>query len=185
MSEDSTKNAGGGPPEKRRPLELVRAANKPQEDATPQQDSERSGKYQQKKSWWRRFLAGEPPDPRKGQREIIPGLVAYFFTGGAPVAHPVLNISRDGLYVLTNERWYPDTLIRITLSDEREPSSEMSLTAHARVARSGSDGVGLEFVFPSTNKGARRGLAEVHLDSVDGATAERIEQFIKRFKSRP
>jgi hypothetical protein len=137
--------------------------------------------YSKKKSWWRRFLAGEPLDPRKAEREPIPGLVAYFFTGGAPIAHEVLDISANGLYVLTKERWYPDTVIRVTLSDQRDPSREISLTLHARAARSGADGVGLQF-FLLEKKDLDRNNSLQENDPTLVVTKNQLEDFVRRFK---
>jgi hypothetical protein len=149
-----------------------------------QDDEPRLTSYK-KKSWWRRFLAGEPPDPRTDVRESIPGLVAYFFTGGAPIAHKVRNISTDGMYVLTEQRWYPDTALRVTLSDERDPSREISITLFARVARPGSDGVGMQFGFVR-----KKDLDQSKLSATDDqsltVTKEQMQEFVRRFKgSRP
>jgi PilZ domain len=183
MSEDSTKKHDGSSLETRRSLEPMPIARKPQEDPLPSQDSEpRSESSSKKRSWLRRFLAGEPSDSRRGDREAIPGLVAYFFTGGGPVAHQVQDISKEGIYVLTKERWYPDTLIRLTLSDEREPSAEMSLTLHARVARSGSNGVGFEFVL-FEKKDLEKSAASQVEDKTLLVSRAQYHKFLRRFKS--
>lgn len=59
--------------------------------------------------------------------------------------------------MLTEDRWYPDTILKITLrytSGRPDDSSTVrtddtqSICILARVARSGTDGVGLQFVFP-------------------------------------
>lgn len=138
--------------------------------------------YSKKKSWWRRFLAGEPSDPRKSDREPIPGLVAYFFTGSAPIAHEVRDISANGLYVLTEERWYPDTVIRVTLSDQRDPAREISLTLHARAARSGADGVGLQF-FLFEKRDLDRNSSLKENDPTMVVTKDQLEDFVRRFKA--
>jgi hypothetical protein len=110
--------------------------------------------------------------------------VVYFFTGSAPVAHPVKNISTNGFYVFTEERWYPDTIIRITFSDQREPSREYSLTVHARVARRDRDGVGLQFVL-FEKKAQNRGNSQVEEDPAMVVSKDQVENFVRRFKSRP
>ena len=143
---------------------------------------ERQVQYSRKKSWWRRFLAGEPPDPREADRESIPGLIAYFFTGGAPIVHRVRDISTNGIYVFTNERWYPDTVVRITLSDEREPSRETTLTVHARVARGDKNGVGLQFVL-TDKRTQEQNIPAIGRDQEIIVTKEQVEAFVKRFKS--
>jgi len=62
------------------------------------------------------------------------------------------------LYLLTEERWFPGTLIRVTLSKavESEPGAGRSITVHAKVVRSDTDGVGLGFVLADPPK-RRRG----------------------------
>ena len=135
-----------------------------------------------KKSWWRRFLAGEPPDPRKAERDSIPGLVAYFFTGGAPIAHKVRDISATGLYVLTDERWYPNTALRVTLSDERDPSRQVSITLFAKVARSGSDGVGMKFGLVR-KKDLDQSKSSDNEDRSLTVTKEQLADFVRRFKA--
>lgn len=144
---------------------------------------ERLEQFSKKRSWWRRFLAGEPPDPRRSDREAIPGLVAYFFTGGAPVPHNVRDISSNGLYVITEQRWYPNTSVRVTLSDQSEPSRETSLTLYARVARSGRDGVGLQMLL-FDQKDVARGKVPPDLDLI--VSPAEFEGFVRKFKdSRP
>jgi hypothetical protein len=109
-----------------------------------------------KQSWLERFLTVKPEDKRGASRESIPGLTAFFFTGGAPVPHGIRDISETGVYVITDERWYPGTVVHMTLTDQREPTVERSFTANAVVMRWGNDGVGFHFVFHDT-KGRRRG----------------------------
>jgi hypothetical protein len=150
-------------------------------NAQEQEDKPRPTSYK-KKSWWRRFLAGEPPDPRTEERESIPGLVAYFFTGGAPIAHKVRNISTTGLYVITDHRWYPNTALRVSLSDERDPSRQVSITLFARVARSGSDGVGMQFGFVR-KKDLNPSKSSTIDDQSLTVTKEQMEDFVRRFKA--
>jgi hypothetical protein len=126
------------------------------------------------KSWLQKVLGLEPPEPRKAQRESLEGLSAYFFTGGTPMAHAVRDISLTGMYVLTTERWYPGTMVRMTLTDRHEPTVERSITLHAAVMRAGDDGVGLKFVLAKDRRGYD-GTAE----STDTA---QVEQFILRLR---
>lgn len=187
--------AGGDPPQARdQLLQTYEPERKSEEPAAPETEypsvdagfkesrKERQVQYSNKKSWWRRFLAGEPPDPRAADRETIPGLIAYFFTGGAPIVHRLRDISADGIYVFTRERWYPDTIIRITLSDEREPSNEMSLTVNARVARADDDGVGLQFVL-TDKRNQTQNIPAMGRDLETVVTKEQLEAFVGRFKS--
>ncbi|MGD0830086.1 MAG: hypothetical protein ABR907_04025 [Terracidiphilus sp.] len=99
------------------------------------------------KGWLQRWLNPEPEEPRKAARAALAGLTAYFWTGAAPKAHAIRNISTTGLYVITEERWYPGTLVQMTLkrSDE-ETGAETSISLLVRAHRWGNDGVGLSFV---------------------------------------
>jgi len=89
-------------------------------------------------------------EERRAVRLPAPGLVAYFFTGGAPRPHPIKDISVTGFYMITNERWLPGTIVRVTLQmiDARAEGGRDSVTVHSRVVRWGPDGGGFEFVLP-------------------------------------
>jgi hypothetical protein len=128
-----------------------------------------------------RWLFPEPADPRrKSPRLPVPGLIAHFFTGGAPQAHEIRDISAAGLYVVTAERWYPGTLIRMTLSKPNSSGqpNECSITVQARSVRWGNDGVGLELVLEAPRKPRRSQLSP--LDAVDG---KQFGEFLKRLSS--
>jgi hypothetical protein len=88
-----------------------------------------------------------PTDRRRSHRRYVPGMVAYYFTGGAPRAHQVADISATGFYLLTEDRWIPETMIQMTL---QRPSSKgqakRSIAVLSKIVRKGSDGVGTEFV---------------------------------------
>jgi hypothetical protein len=115
--------------------------------------------WRKKRSWLERFLSTEPDDKRTALRESIPGLTAFFFTGGAPAPHGIRDVSETGMFVLTEDRWYPGTVIRITLTDQREPTAERSFTVNAVVMRWGNDGVGLHFIFQDKKDRRRRNLS--------------------------
>ena len=108
------------------------------------------------KNWLQRWWSPDIPEPRKASRESFPGLGAHFFTGGIPVEHEVRDISLTGLYVVTEERWFPGTQVRMTLTDSGDPTVKNSITANTSVIRWGNDGVGLKFVMED-EKGLRRG----------------------------
>jgi hypothetical protein len=115
--------------------------------------------------WW-------SPDPRKAPREAAPGLAAYYWTGGPPAAHEVKDISSSGLYVVTEERWYPGTLVLMTLqiSEAGEEVTERTICVHSRAVRWGKDGVGLQFVLQK--------------DSDDGSMAAADRKALDRFLGR-
>ena len=155
------------------PAPLVAPAAEERSSAEPAQRPAKQGK-----SWLQRMLGLEPPDPRKAMRESLDGLSAYFFTGGTPVAHAVRDISLTGMYVITSERWYPGTMVRMTLTDRHEPTAERSITLHATVMRSGDDGVGLRFVLQ--NPKDRRRPADGTAESADMA---QVEQFLRKLRT--
>ena len=129
--------------------------------------------------WLERLLSAgsRKPELRKAPREPLPGLAAYYWTGAAPKAHSVRDISSTGLYVVTEERWYPGTLILMTLQEEDggEDSAERSISVHSRAVRWGNDGVGLQFI-PQDAPEARKGLNTL----AHGVDKKELEQFLER-----
>jgi hypothetical protein len=87
-------------------------------------------------------------DRRRSKRHPLPGLVAYYWTGGTPQAHQIGDISSTGFYLLTKERWVPDTMIRMTLQrpGPKGDKAEEAISVVSRVVRWGETGVGYEFV---------------------------------------
>jgi hypothetical protein len=92
--------------------------------------------------------------PRRSPRHVTPPLVTYYYDGesATPSAHRIQNISPTGLYLLTERRWYPGTLIILTLqmTEGVGDSSADTIAVLAKVIRSGSDGVGFKFVFTAS-----------------------------------
>jgi hypothetical protein len=129
--------------------------------------------------WLERLLSAgsRKPELRKAPREPLPGLAAYYWTGAAPKAHSVRDISSTGLFVVTEERWYPGTLVLMTLqeTDGREDSAERSISVHSRAVRWGNDGVGLQFI-PQDAPEARQGLNTL----AHGVDKKELEQFLER-----
>jgi uncharacterized membrane protein (UPF0127 family) len=116
-----------------------------------QKDSAEADAFQ-KASWFIRFLRWLSTDRRGSKRHPLPGLVAYYWTGGAPQAFHISDISTNGLYLLTDERWFPGTMILMTLqrtnTDGDDPDDFISVLT--KVIRWGTDGVGLSFVPSNT-----------------------------------
>jgi len=128
---------------------------------------------------WRSLLP-EPRDPRKVGRRPVEGLVAHFFTGGAPQAHEIRDVSATGLYVVTDERWYPGTIIRMTLTkpDMGQAPVDRSITVQTRAVRWGNDGVGLEFLLDIPQNSSLGN--QVPLGGVNG---EQLERFLKGIRN--
>ena len=106
------------------------------------------------KNWFEELMSR---NQRRPQRYIAPRMVAYFWDGGPPAAHCIRDVSSTGMYLLTTQRWYPGTLVTMTLqrTEKDEAGVRQSITVQARVMRSGDDGVGLRFVAPKTEDGRR------------------------------
>lgn len=158
-------------------LPAPQSAN-PMRETPPTQSAD--GTIAPTRSWLERWLFPEPQDPRrKSPRQPAPGLTAQFFTGGAPQAHEIRDISALGLYVVTAERWYPGTLIRMTLSKSGSLGlpNECSITVQARSVRWGNDGVGLELILEPPRK-PHRGQSSL-LDAVD---VKQFGEFLTRLQ---
>jgi len=135
-----------------------------------------STKLQQLRNWLGRWWS---PDPRKAPRIKEPGLAAYYWNGAAPEAKGIKDISTSGLYVVTEERWYPGTLVLMTLqkTDCGEEAVERSIAVQSRAVRWGPDGVGLQFVLPDD-----RNPNTAKLTMLDPASKREIEHFLDQLK---
>jgi hypothetical protein len=162
------------------------AAAVPEADAAAQQSAEETVEEmpwikpdRKPKNWLQRWLNPDPPDPRAAPRAALPGLSAYFWTGGSPQPHDIRNVSSTGLYVVTDERWYPGTMVQMTLKKTGGygATTEASITLLARANRWGNDGVGLSFVVRDLSKD-RDGKVR----QPDGIEREVLEQFLARIK---
>jgi hypothetical protein len=134
------------------------------------------------KSWLERWWSPDPrraPEQRKSPRMPPAGLAAYYWTGAAPKAHSIKDISATGMYVVTEERWYPGTLILMTLQEtvDGEESIEHSIAVHSRAIRWGNDGVGLQFL-PQDTPAAHQGLNPL----VHGVDKKELDQFLERLR---
>jgi hypothetical protein len=119
-------------------------------------------------------------EQRRAERQPAPALAAHFWNGGSPAEHNIRDISSTGFFLLTKERWYPGTLLVMTLQkkDVAEDSPERSIAVQARSVRWGSDGVGLEFVLPDL-RDPRRGQNLL----TEGADRKSLERFLKGFRA--
>ncbi len=125
------------------------------------------------RNWFKRWWS---PDARKAPRQPAPRLSAYYWNGSTPNAHNVRDVSSTGLYLLTEDRWYPGTLILMTLQDTdgMENGGKPVISVKVRAVRWGDDGVGLQFV-----------LSEDPLDdeTVREANKRRLERFLERINN--
>jgi len=101
---------------------------------------------------WLDWLLSE--ERRQGRRRKSLPLVAYYWDGASPVAHPVRDASSSGLFLLTEHRWYPGTVLAMTLQHTAVGAEDpqRAIAVNARVVRTGDDGVGFEFILPEKGK---------------------------------
>lgn len=134
-------------------------------------------------SWRKRFEKWFSGDKRKAERIQLPQLAAYYWTGAAPVGHTIKDISMTGLFLLTEERWYPGTLVRMTLQrmDQVEEGADRAIAVHSRAVRWGDDGVGLQFVLPESVD--MRNETDPQVAGVDRKTLEKFVRSLRKGKS--
>lgn len=131
-------------------------------------------RYSAPKNWLERWCF---PDPRRAPRDQNPKLSAYFWDGSAPASYRIRDISATGLYLVTEERWYPGTLVLMTLQrpDAGEEAVERSIYVQSRAVRWGDDGVGLQFVVADSNK------PDIHVDpAASVADRKQLDRFLQK-----
>jgi hypothetical protein len=115
-------------------------------------------------------------DRRRSPRQPLPSLVAYYFTGGAPRAYQITDISSCGFYILSEEQWSPGTLVRMTLqrTDSSGKNVDDSIAVQSLIVRWVSDGMGLAFVV------SRADLNESPREN--GVDKKTLERFLSKVK---
>src|SRR5579872_1062645 len=108
-----------------------------------------------------RWAAAGDQDRRRTSRTPEPSIKVYYWDGSAPEGRKLRDISATGAYIVTAERWYPGTIVRLILQEFKAGTAEgermhpsKSTTLLSRVVRHGPDGVGVEFVFSSPEQHA-------------------------------
>jgi uncharacterized protein len=120
------------------------------------------------------------PDRRRADRLPTRNLTAYFWNGDRPKPHEVGNISSTGMYLKTDERWYPGTVVKMTLQDN-DPEfegAEQSIAVESIAVREDAEGTGLKFILPDSPEA--RLTENAHFDGADTKT---LNRFLKRFKN--
>jgi uncharacterized protein len=119
-------------------------------------------------------------DRRRANRLPTRNLTAYFWNGDRPKPHEVGNISSTGMYLKTEERWYPGTVVKMTLQDNdpQFEGSSQSIAVESIAVRADEEGAGLRFILPDAPDA--KFMANAHLD---GADTETLNRFLKRFQN--
>jgi len=128
-------------------------------------------------NWWQKLFS---KDRRRAKRHLSPQLVAYYWNCGMPTAHGIRDISSSGFYLLTEDRWYPGTMVRVTLQsaenlEESLDQSRDSIIVQTVVLRRGKDGVGLAFLLLDEDDSPRGGKIK------DSATRQAMDKFLKPY----
>jgi uncharacterized protein len=128
------------------------------------------------KIWLRNWLSS---DRRRAKRKPLPGLVAYYWTGSTPRAYQISDVSISGLYLLTEDRWFPGTMVLMTLqrTDSLGKNIDDAIAVQGKVVRWDNEGLGLAFVLT-------RGIGPYNgTDMMDhGADRKTLERFLERLK---
>jgi hypothetical protein len=116
---------------------------------------------------------------RRAPRYIEPRLVAFYWDGAAPEPRYIRDVSSTGFYLLTEQRWYPGTLITMTLqrTERTDDGSKSSIAVQAKVIRPGDDGVALAFVLPRAKDA--RSVISIIADGVGLADKKTLELFLR------
>ena len=135
----------------------------------------KTGRPNSLKTWLQNWLSS---DRRRAHRQPLPGLVAYYWTGSTPRAYQIADISSSGLYLLTEERWFPGTMVLMTLqrTDSAGKNIDDYVAVQSRVIRWGSDGLGLAFILSRSGEMNSEGQSE------SGADKKTLERFLERLK---
>lgn len=116
---------------------------------------------------------------RRAPRYIEPRLVAFYWDGTAPIPRYIRDVSSTGFYLVTEQRWYPGTLITMTLqrTEKTDNGSKSSIAVQAKVIRPGEDGVALAFVLPRAKDA--RSVISIIADGVGLADKKTLELFLR------
>ena len=118
-------------------------------------------------------------DRRAGGRHREPSLMVYYWNGSVAEGRRLRDISATGAYVVTRERWYVGTIVRLILQEFKVALTpdhglypSKSTTLLSRVVRHGPDGVAVEFMFASTKE---RDALQAFLAAIPKTRSERPE----------
>ncbi len=117
------------------------------------------------KRWW----AGVTDEPLPDA--IASSVFVYFWEGTASVPHGVQDLSVKGAEMFTSDKWYPGTIINLTLQCGGQTAGDGATTCKAlsmrsRVVAHSQDGVRLEFLYLSQQEreAARKFLTELRME---------------------
>lgn len=103
---------------------------------------------------WLDKLIG-PQQTGRAERRKPDDFIAYYWSNSTLKEDAVKDVSSTGVYIITNERWAPGTIVSLTLQRQGvlERHKGRRITTRARAVRTGEDGVGLAFIVASDHDG--------------------------------
>lgn len=127
-------------------------------------------------AWLDKLMSSE----RRGAERSKPyELVVHYWNGAAPTGHSARDISSSGIFLLTEDRWYPGTLIMLSLQRAGALMSDpdRAIMVKAQVIRADSDGVALALLATAPAP------MEVRDTFSSGADEKTIHQFLNKLKA--
>jgi len=132
----------------------AKPVTQPQPDAAPAQQTQPASATNEAKPINRFFRWLYPAlydqNRRASDRRNSQGLVAYDSLSEKPRMHEVGDLSSNGLYLRTSERWEPGTAMDLILQRKGRPekNSQERIELEVVVVRTGADGVGFAYALP-------------------------------------
>jgi Flp pilus assembly protein TadG len=127
-------------------------------------------------AWLDKFASRER---RRAERSKPYELVVHYWNGDVPTGHSVRDISSSGIFLLTEDRWYPGTLVMLSL--QRAGASmndpDRAIMVKGQVIRADSDGVALALVATTP---APMEVRDTFSSGVDERT---IHRFLKKLSA--
>lgn len=102
-------------------------------------------------------------DRRRARRHAIPGLGAFFSMSVSRRPFEVRDISTEGFYVVTEERWTPGTSLLVGLQIVNPVSREIEamISVQSKVVRLGPAGIGFAYDDEPVHRSTLHGTAKV------------------------
>ena len=133
-------------------------------------------------NWLEKFVT---PESDRAERRRVEQFAAYRWNGSALSQGMVRDISSSGLYLLTDERWQPGTVVALTLQREGplDPDPARRITTQTKVIRCGTDGVGLAFLWAKEDPRSRQwdSLLECLIHQTRPADMESLARIVEAF----
>jgi PilZ domain-containing protein len=133
-------------------------------------------------NWLEKFVT---PESDRAERRRVEQFAAYRWNGTALVQGMVRDISSSGLYLVTHERWEPNTVVALTLQREGplDPDPARRVITQAKVIRCGPDGVGLSFLWAKEDPRSRQwdSLLECLITQTRPANMESLARIVEAF----